>query len=211
MTAIVGPTGSGKSTIANLLLRFYDCPERSILFDDVDIREYKVESLRQRMSFVEQGILLFNDTIRHNITYANSGVVSNEALKEMSIKTSADDFIDKLPDQYETIVGEKGSNLSGGEKQRISITRALLKDYDILIMDEPTSALDARTEQKIAQTLAELSLGKTLIVISHRLVTIKNADWIIYIEKGQVLESGTLQELLDKKGLFYKQWEAQKI
>lgn len=211
MTAIVGPTGSGKSTIANLLLRFYECPDGTILFDDVDIHAYKVESLRRKMSFVEQGILLFNDTIRHNITYANSEIVSDEMLKEISIKTGADEFIQKLPKKYETIVGERGSNLSGGEKQRISIARALLKDYDILVMDEPTSALDARTEEKIAQALAQLSQGKTLVVISHRLATIKNADQIIYIEKGQVLESGTLEQLLDQKGLFYKQWEAQKI
>ena len=211
MTAIVGPTGSGKSTIANLLLRFYDCPERSIFFDGVDIHEYKVESLRKRMSFVEQGILLFNDTIKYNLTYANGDGISDETFKEISIKTGIDEFIQKLPNKYETIIGERAANLSGGEKQRISIVRALLKDYDILIMDEPTSALDARTEQKIAEAFAELSHGKTLIVISHRLATIKNADQIIYIENGRVLEAGTLPQLLELKGLFYKQWEAQKI
>jgi len=211
MTAIVGPTGSGKSTIANLLLRFYECPPGSIFLDDVDIHQYNVESLRERMSFVEQGILLFNDTVRYNIAYGNRGEVSDEVFNAVSLKTGVDDFIQKLPNKYETVIGEKGANLSGGEKQRISIARALLKDYDILIMDEPTSALDARTEQKIAQALAELSLGKTLVVISHRLSTIKNADHIIYIEKGRILESGSLKDLLDKKGLFFKQWEAQKI
>jgi len=211
MTAIVGSTGSGKSTIANILLRFYECPPGTVFIDKVDINEYKVDSIRGQMTFVEQGILLFNDTIRHNITYGKSDGVSDELLNGILEKTDLDEFIQKLPLKHETMVGEKGSNLSGGEKQRISIARALLKDHEILIMDEPTSALDAKTEQKIAQAIDDLSKNKTRIVISHRLVTIKNADQIIYLEKGQVLESGTLEDLLALKGLFYKQWQAQKI
>jgi len=211
MTAIVGPTGSGKSTIANLLLRFYDCPAGTIFFDGVDVREYKIDSLLKKMSFVSQEVLLFSNTIEHNIKYGSQKDISPEEIERVSRKTTVHDFVERLPQGYNTKLAERGNNFSGGEKQRISITRALLKDYEIFIMDEATSSLDGRTEHKIVEALEDFSGGKTLIVISHRLSTIRKADYIVYLEKGAVKESGTLEELLNLQGEFYKQWQAQKI
>lgn len=211
ITAIVGPTGSGKSTIASLLLRFYDCPDNSIFIDGEDIKNFDLKSLRKKISFVNQDSLLFNDTIRQNISYSLHEEVDDNIIIDISKKTVVHDFVDKLPEKYETIIGERGSNLSGGEKQRISIARALIKDYDILIMDEATSALDANTEKKIVHTISEVSKDKTLIIISHRLSTIKDADHIIFIKDGEVKESGTLDEILNLEGLFYNDWNTQKI
>lgn len=211
ITAIVGPTGSGKSTIASLLLRFYNCPPNSIFIDGVDIRDFSLKSLNNKISFVTQESLLFNNTIRHNITYGLHEEISDDKIMDISKKTVVHDFVNRMPEKYDTMIEEHGSNLSGGEKQRIAITRALIKDHDILIMDEATSALDANTESKIVNTISEVSKGKTLIIISHRLSTIKNADNVIFIDKGQVKESGTLDEVLALKGSFYKDWIAQKI
>jgi len=211
ITAIVGPTGSGKSTLASLLLRFYNCPPNSIFIDGVDIIDFNLNSLNNKISFVTQDSLLFNDTIKHNLTYSLHEEISNEEIINLSKKTVVHDFVDKLPEKYETIIEEYGSNLSGGEKQRIAITRALIKNHDILIMDEATSALDVNTESKIVDTISEVSKDKTLIIISHRLSTIKNADNIIFIDKGQVKESGTLDEVLALKGSFYRDWIRQKI
>ncbi len=211
ITAIVGPTGSGKSTITNLLLRFYDCPVGSIFIDGVDIRDYSIGSLRKKISFVNQDVLLFNSTIEHNIKYGTKKDLSKEVLIDIMQKTYVHEFVEKLPKAYDTEIGERGSNFSGGEKQRLSIARALVKDHDIFIMDEATSALDGNTEQKIIEGIEDLLKEKTQIIISHRLSTIKKADQIVYLEKGQVREIGTLQELIDLKGEFYKQWESQKI
>ena len=167
--------------------------------------------LNNKISFVTQESLLFNNTIRHNITYGLHEEISDDKIMDISKKTVVHDFVNRMPEKYDTMIEEHGSNLSGGEKQRIAITRALIKDHDILIMDEATSALDANTESKIVNTISEVSKGKTLIIISHRLSTIKNADNVIFIDKGQVKESGTLDEVLALKGSFYKDWIAQKI
>lgn len=211
ITAIVGPTGSGKSTLASLLLRFYDCPPNSIFIDGVDIRDFNLKSLNDKISFVTQDNFLFNNTIKHNIAYSLHKEASDEEIVSISEKTIVHDFVSKMPEKYNTIIEEHGSNLSGGEKQRIAIARALIKDHEILIMDEATSSLDANTESKIVDAINKVSQGKTLIIISHRLSTIKNADNIIFIEKGQVKESGTLDEVLALKGLFYKDWSSQKL
>lgn len=208
-TAIVGPTGSGKSTIANLILRFYDCPKGSIFVDGQDIKEFSVKSLRKHMAFVSQDNFLFNDTIKYNICYSNDENISEEKFNEVMKKTFVSDFVEKLPNRYDAIVGDRGVKLSGGEKQRLSIARALIKDPEILILDEPTSSLDSQTENNISRFVGEITRDKTVIVIAHRLSTIKNADRIVYIEGGKVIESGTIQELVDKKGAFFKQWEGQ--
>ena len=209
--AIVGPTGSGKSTLVNLLLRFYDCPSGSILLDGNDIRDYDVASVRKHMSYVSQDVLLFNDTIKNNLIYGSNVEVTDSFLTDIGKKTQIHNFIDKMPQKYDTIIGERGGRLSGGEKQRLSIARAIIKNPEILILDEATSALDSQTESRISDFISENSKGKTLIIIAHRLSTIRKADKIVYLENGNVTESGTLQELVDKKGAFYRQWETQKI
>lgn len=211
IVAIVGPSGSGKSTLVHLLLRFYDCSPGSIFINGKDIRDYDIPTLRKRMAFVSQEVLLFNSTIRSNITYGSSSVISDEFLKDVGKKVQAHDFIDKMPNKYDTSVGERGGRLAGGERQRLAIARAIIRDPEILIMDEATSALDSETEAKISDFLLSMAKEKTLIMIAHRLSTIKKADKVIHLEKGRVAESGTLQELIDNKGSFYKQWEAQKI
>lgn len=211
ITAIVGPTGSGKSTLANLLLRFYDCPANSIFLDGVDIKDFDPKTIRKYISSVTQDNIFFNDTIKHNLLYGSGKEVLDEDLEKISQKVLVHDFVEKMPKKYATVIGERGTNLSGGEKQRISIARALIKDHDIFIMDEGTSALDNKTEQKIIETIDESLQGKTAIVISHRLSIIKKADNIIYLDHGSVKESGTLDELLALGGDFHKQWMTQKI
>ncbi len=211
IVAIVGPSGSGKSTLINLLLRFYDCPPDAILIDGVDIREYDMATLRKRMAFVSQEVFLFNDTIRKNVEYGVSGEAPEDMLSKVALGTQVHDFVDKLPNKYDTRIGERGLRLSGGERQRLSIARAMMREPEILIMDEATSELDSKTEESINEYVSRAVQGKTVIIIAHRLSTIRRADKIIYLEKGRVVESGTLQELLDKKGLFFKQWELQKL
>lgn len=211
IVAIVGPSGSGKSTLVNLLLRFYDCPPGTIFVDGRDIRDYDLASLRKYMAFVSQDALLFNDTIRNNIIYGASSDVSEDRFQELNLKVRIHDFVEKMPNKYETRIGEKGARLSGGERQRLSIARALIKDPEILIMDEAMSSLDSATESKINEFIQTTCTEKTMIIIAHRLSTVRRADKIIYLEKGRVLESGTLQELIDKRGVFFKQWTAQKL
>ncbi|MFA5411463.1 MAG: ABC transporter ATP-binding protein [Candidatus Omnitrophota bacterium] len=210
ITAIVGPTGSGKTTLINLILRLYDNPPASVFIDGTDIREFTLKSLRQHMALVSQDILLFNDTLAKNIAYGLEGV-SEEMLADAAKKARVYDFIMSLPDKFNTIIGDRGIRLSGGEKQRVAIARALVKGSEIFILDEATSSLDTKTERLIQEAIAEAIKDKTTIVIAHRLSTIKNADKIVVIEKGRLVEQGTLAELLERKGKFYQYWEEQKF
>ena len=210
-TAIVGPTGAGKTTIINLLLRFYDAPSGEITIDGNDIRDFTLKSLRAHMVLVSQDVLLFNDTIRNNIIYGLKEKVLGEKLTGVAKKARLYDFIMTLPSRFDTYIGDRGILLSGGEKQRVAIARALLKGAEILILDEATSSLDTKTEKLIQEAIDEAVKDRTAIVIAHRLSTIKNADKIVVIEEGRLVEEGKLSELLDKKGKFYEYWQEQKF
>jgi ATP-binding cassette, subfamily B, bacterial MsbA len=211
VTAIVGPSGSGKTTLVSLLLRFYDCPPGSIFIDGRDIRELDITSLRRRIAFVSQEVLLFKDTLRNNIVYGLHGPAGEGFFDELAERLMIRDFADRMPQKYDTQVGARGWRLSGGERQRLSMARALIKSPDILIMDEAMSALDLETESRVNEFLAEASAGKTVIIIAHRLSTIKWADKVVLINKGRVVESGSMQELIEKKGQFHAMWQAQKL
>jgi len=208
ITAIVGPTGAGKTTLVHLLLRYYDCPPSTIFMDNTDIREFTSKSLRAHMAFVSQETQLFNDTLRANIAYGLSGI-DEKALIEAAKKARIYGFIRKLPKGFDTLIGERGVKLSGGERQRVSIARALLKGAEILILDEATSSLDSITERLIQEAIDEAVKDRTAIVIAHRLSTIRNADLILVIEDGRLVEEGTLDELLKRKNIFYKYWNEQ--
>jgi subfamily B ATP-binding cassette protein MsbA len=210
VTAIVGPTGSGKTTIINLLLRYYDCPPGTIFLDGTDIREFTIPSLRSHMALVSQETLLLHDSLRYNITYGLHGI-SDERINEAIKRARLEEFVKSLPEGFNTVIGDRGVKLSGGEKQRVSIARALLKGADILILDEATSSLDSKTEQLIQEAIDDVSQGKTSLVIAHRLSTIKNADKIVFLEHGKCIEQGSLDELLAKKGRFAEHWEAQRF
>jgi len=210
LTALVGPTGAGKTTVINLILRFYDCSESSLLMDDTDIHDFSAESLRSHMALVSQETLLLHDTLRNNITYGQ-GEVSEKELQSIIRRARLEEYVEGLPQGLDTLIGDRGVKLSGGEKQRVSIARALLKGADILILDEATSALDSKTEMLIQDAIDDAIKGKTAIVIAHRLSTIKHADRIVVLEKGKCVEEGTLEELLKKKDRFYAYWEAQKF
>ena len=201
MTALIGLSGAGKSTILNLLSRFYDRNSGDILIDDQSIYKTTLYSLRNNISLVSQDTTLFDDTIRNNIKYANLNASDDEILS--SAKDSfAHEFIEKLPEKYETIIGENGIRLSGGEKQRLSIARAMLKKSPIVLLDEATSSLDSDTESKIQNAIKELTKNKTTIVIAHRLSTILNANKIYIIESGKVLEEGTHESLIEKSATY---------
>ncbi len=208
-TALVGPSGSGKTTIAHLLLRFYDAPPGTLRIDGTDIRNFSVESLRSKMSFVSQDAFLFNGTLRFNLTYAAHSPVSEERLWEVIRVARLSQLVGDLPEGLETHVGERGTKLSGGEKQRVAIARALLRESEILIFDEPTSALDSRTESLISAAMKELAKGRTLLVIAHRLSTIQRADHIIVIEGGRAVEAGNFEGLLQHGSAFRRLWSAQ--
>jgi ABC-type transport system involved in Fe-S cluster assembly fused permease/ATPase subunit len=206
--AIVGPSGAGKSTIARLLYRFYDPTSGRILIDGQDIAEVKQKSLRAAIGIVPQDTVLFNDTIGYNIGYGRNEASQNEI--ERAAKGAAiDRFVAALPQGYESMVGERGLKLSGGEKQRVAIARTLLKDPPILVLDEATSALDSRTEQAIQETLDRVARSRTTIMIAHRLSTIVNADQIVVLDNGGVAERGTHEELLDAGGLYAELWQRQ--
>ena len=201
MTALIGLSGAGKSTILNLLSRFYDRNSGDILIDDQSIYKTTLYSLRNNISLVSQDTTLFDDTIKNNIKYANLNASDDEILS--SAKDSfAHEFIEKLPEKYETIIGENGIRLSGGEKQRLSIARAMLKKSPIVLLDEATSSLDSDTESKIQNAIKELTKNKTTIVIAHRLSTILNANKIYIIESGKVLEEGTHESLIEKSATY---------
>jgi ATP-binding cassette subfamily B protein len=207
--AIVGPTGAGKSTISRLLFKFYDPKAGEIYINNINISKISQESLRQIIGVVPQDTVLFNDTIYYNIAYGNTKATKEEII---SAAQNADihDFISTLPDGYETIVGERGLKLSGGEKQRVAIARTILKNPKIFFFDEATSALDSSTEKEIQQNLENVSKNKTTLIIAHRLSTAANADNIIVLDKGAIIEQGTHESLLLEKGKYFEMWEKQK-
>jgi len=206
--AIVGPTGAGKSTISKLLFRFYDPSSGNIYIDDQSINDVTQTSLRSNIGVVPQDTVLFNDTIKYNISYSKPGSSLKEINKAARL-SSIDKFIKNLELGYDTIVGERGLKLSGGEKQRVAIARALLKNPKIFIFDEATSALDTKTEKSIEKSLKKLSNNNTTLVIAHRLSTVIDADKIIVLDKGQVKEEGSHLELLNKNGLYAEMWQRQ--
>lgn len=208
MIAIVGSTGSGKSTIGRLLFRFYDVGGGALRIDGQDVRQVTQESLHAAIGVVPQDTVLFNDTIRYNIGYGRDGATKAE-IEEAARAAQIHDFIAGLPDGYETTVGERGLKLSGGEKQRVGIARTLLKDPPILLLDEATSALDSETEQEIKEALMQAGRGRTVLTIAHRLSTIAEADKIIVLEQGEVVEQGRHDDLLEKGGRYAQLWARQ--
>ena len=207
-TAIVGPSGSGKSTIGRLLFRFYDVTNGAIVIDGQDVRDVTQNSLHQAIGVVPQDSVLFNDTIYYNIAYGLEGATHAQIIKAAK-DAQIHNFIMSLPKKYDSLVGERGLKLSGGEKQRVGIARALLKDPPILLLDEATSALDSKTEHEIQGALEQAARGRTVITIAHRLSTILNADQIIVLENGVVVEKGTHGELLEQNGRYLELWTHQ--
>jgi len=208
--AIVGPTGAGKSTISKLLFRFYDVTGGRVLIDGQDIRDVTQESLRAAIGVVPQDTVLFNDTIRYNIAYGRPSATEAE-IEQAARLAQVHDFVMRLPERYDTRVGERGLKLSGGEKQRVAIARTILKDPRILVLDEATSALDTRTEQEIQAALRGLAQHRTTLVIAHRLSTVVDADEIIVLDDGRVAERGTHAALLARAGLYARMWALQAI
>ena len=201
--AIVGPSGAGKSTIASLLLHFYEPDSGSVYFDERPAKEFPLSQLRRQMAFVPQEVILFGGSIKENIAYGNPDATDEEIIAAAK-NANAHEFVSRFPEQYNTIVGERGIKLSGGQRQRIAIARAILKDPAILILDEATSSLDSESEQLVQEALDNLMKGRTSFVIAHRLSTIRNADKIVLIDKGIVSESGTHSELMSHNGLYRK-------
>ena len=206
--AVVGPSGAGKSTLSRLLFRFYETDSGRILIDDQDISDVTQESLRENIGIVPQDTVLFNQSIFHNIHYANHDASMDEVIQAARV-ANIHEFIQSLPDGYETIVGERGLKLSGGEKQRIAIARVILKNPRILVFDEATSSLDSRSEQSILSSLKQVAMKHTTLVIAHRLSTIIDADNILVLDKGAIVEQGTHQQLLVKDGLYAHLWQLQ--
>ena len=207
--AIVGPSGSGKSTIGRLLFRFYDVTNGAVLIDGQDVRDITQDSLHQAIGVVPQDTVLFNDTIYYNIAYGRENATHTEVINAAK-NAQIHKFIMSLPQKYDTVVGERGLKLSGGEKQRVGIARTLLKDPPILLLDEATSALDSETEHEIQEALERASQGRTVVIIAHRLSTVLNADKIIVLENGVVVEVGTHRELLKQNGRYLDLWTLQR-
>ncbi|PXV96140.1 ATP-binding cassette subfamily B protein [Lachnotalea glycerini] len=205
---IMGATGTGKTSIINLLQRFFDATKGRILLDGIDIRKLSLQELRKNIALVMQDIFLFSDTINSNVKLGKSSVVRNEEVKEALKEAHATGFIEKMENQYETLIGERGVGLSGGQKQRISIARAIAKQMPILVLDDSTSALDMETEYMIQNNLKEFT-DITKIIIAHRISAVRNADEIIILEKGKIAERGKHEELLALKGLYYETYHAQ--
>ena len=208
VAALVGPTGAGKSTIASLIGRFYDPQEGAVKIDGVDIRQYKIKSLRKQISYVLQETVLFRAPVWQNIAYGKPEASRDEILRAAKL-ANADEFIRKMPQQYDTMLGERGVTLSGGQRQRVAIARAIIRNAPILILDEPTSSLDPASEELIFEALNRLMEDKTAIVIAHRLATVRQADVIFVLDDGTIAERGTHAELLDAEGLYAHLYEMQ--
>ena len=200
-TALVGPSGAGKTTVANLFLRFWDPSSGAVALDEHNLREYRLDELRGRIALVAQDTYLFNDTLRNNILIARPSASEAEVAQAVA-KASLDDFLRSLPEGLDTVVGERGAQLSGGQRQRVAIARAFLKDAPILILDEATSHLDAVNEQAVRDALAVLAENRTTLVIAHRLSTVRDADHIVVLEAGRVVETGDHETLVARGGLY---------
>ena len=205
MTAIVGPSGGGKTTITRLIARFWDVQEGSITIGGHDVKEFTCDSLLKNMSMVFQNVYLFHDTIENNIKFGCPDA-THEQVVEAAKKACCHDFISALPQGYDTVIGEGGSTLSGGEKQRISIARAMLKDAPIILLDEATASVDPENEVHLQQAISALVKNKTLIVIAHRLSTIRDADQILVVDNGKIVEKGVHAELIQQKGIYQNFW-----
>ena len=200
-TAIVGPSGSGKTTICNLIARFYDVDSGKVLVGGENVRDMTCDSLLRNISMVFQKVYLFHDTIENNIRFGNPNASQEEVIAAAK-KARCHDFIMSLPEGYQTVIGEGGSTLSGGEKQRVSIARAILKNADIVILDEATASIDPENEHLIQQAISELTIGKTVIVIAHRLATIEHADQILVVDDGRIVQKGTHNQLIRQEGIY---------
>lgn len=205
---IVGPTGAGKSSMIKLLMRMYDTTGGEVILDGKNIKDYKLEDLAKVTGFVSQDVFLFHGTVKENIAYGSFDA-TDEMIEEAAKLAEAHDFIDKLPEQYDTIVGERGQKLSGGQRQRISLARAILKDPPILILDEATSAVDNETEAAIQRSLKKIAKDRTTIIIAHRLSTIRHADQIAVLDYGELAELGTHEELIAQEGIYHQLWKVQ--
>ena len=208
MTALVGSSGAGKSTVADLIPRFYDVVDGSVSIDGVNVKDIEIRSLRRMMGIVSQETILFNDTIGSNIKYGLQNV-SEERMKDAAKNANALDFINQQPEGFNTLIGEKGVRLSGGQRQRIAIARGILKNPPILILDEATSSLDTESEHLVQIAIDNLMAERTVLVIAHRLVTVENADNILVMDDGKIVASGTHQELLSQGGLYTRLYNKQ--
>ena len=202
-TAFIGSSGAGKTTLVDLICRFYDPTRGKIMIDGIDLRQIELNSLRSKMAIVSQDTFIFNTSVRNNIAYGLEGI-TDQAIEQAARSANAWDFVQQLPEGLDTVLGDRGVRLSGGQRQRIAIARALLRNPEVLVLDEATSALDSVTEKLIQESLEKLSVGRTVIAIAHRLSTIMNADKVVVLEKGYIVEQGKYQELLKQEG---KLWE----